>query len=323
MDKQINPMGDAYTYTKDATGKGIVMPDLGAGLDKNAAPNMQSLSPISRPAPMQVVNAGKKKGEEKMQQAPAAGSQTTAAYASESFDFDAIFDGEDLSEEFKEKMKVVFEAAVNQKVSQISEALTAEANTILEEEIQKVTSQLTEKLDDYLNYVIEEWMDDNKLTLEEGIKVDVAESFLSGLKELFETHYVQIPEGKSDLLDNLEERNNELEAELNKKITESIELNKQLLEYQANMAFLESTDGLTDTQIEKLASLAEGLEYNSVEQYTEKLNVLKETYIKQVNQNRIKPIFESFEETTDKTIAAPANDSMSIYMSAINRHAKK
>jgi Mg/Co/Ni transporter MgtE len=286
-----------------------------------AAGNMQSLSPNSRPAPTQQVNAPKKK-EGQMAQQPAS-APTTAAYESESFDFDAIFDGENLSEQFKEKMKIVFEAAVNEKVTQITEALTTEANSILEEEIQKVTSQLTEKLDDYLNYVIEEWMDENKLTLEEGIKVDVAESFLTGLKELFETHYVQIPEGKNDLLDSLQERTDELEAQLNEKINESIELNKQLLEYQCNMTFLESTDGLTDTQIEKLASLTEGLEYNSVEQYTEKLNVLKETYVKQMSSNRIKPLFESFEETTDKTIAAPASDSMSVYMSALNRQAKK
>lgn len=322
MDKQINPMGDAYTYTKDVTGKGIVMPDLGAGLDKNAAGNMQSLSPNSRPAPMQAVNVGKKKGEEKMEQAPAAGAQSTA-YASESFDFDAIFDGEDLSEEFKEKMKVVFEAAVNDKVKQIGEQLTQEANTILEEEIEKITGQLTEKLDDYLNYVVEEWMNENKISLEEGIKVDIAESFLNGLKELFETHYIQIPEGKTELLDKLQERTDELEAELNVRINESIELNKQLLEYQCGIAFLENTDGLTDTQIEKLSSLAEGLEYETVEQYVDKLNILKETYIKQLSSGNSRQIVESFEETTDKTIGAPANDSMSIYMSALNRHAKK
>lgn len=318
MDKQINPMGDAYTYTKDATGKGIIMPGVIGG---NANANMQSLSPNSRPAPTAVINAGKKKGEQMSQEQPQAGSGKMA-YEAEAFDFESIFDGENLSEEFKTKMKVVFEAAVNQKVNEITETVIAEANTILEEEIQTVTGQLTEKLDDYLNYVVEEWMSENKLTLEEGIKVDIAESFLTGLKELFETHYIQVPEGKTELLDELQNKNEELEEELNNKINESIELNKQLIKHQASMAFLESAAGLTDTQVEKLASLAEGLEYETVDQYVEKLNILKETYLKPVsNGNRF--LAESFEETTDKTIAAPANDNMSIYLSALNRHAKK
>jgi hypothetical protein len=186
MDKQINPVGDAYTYTKDITGKGIVMPAVIGG---NPAANMQSLSPNSRQAPAQAVNAAKSKGKENMEQ-ESAKTSSSAAYASESFDFDAIFDGETISEEFKERIKVVFEAAVNEKVANISEQLTQEANTILEKEIESVSSQLTEKLDDYLNYVIEEWMQENKLSLEEGIKVDIAESFLTGLKELFETHYI-------------------------------------------------------------------------------------------------------------------------------------
>jgi hypothetical protein len=318
MDKQINPMGDAYTYTKDATGKGIVMPGVMGG---NAAANMQSLSPNSRPAPVQMVNAGKKKGEEMKQEAPQTAA-STAAYESESFDFDAIFDGENLSEEFKEKMKVVFEAAVNQKVSAISEQLTQEANKILEEEVLAISSQLTEKLDDYLNYVVEEWMNENKLSLEEGIKVDIAESFLTGLKELFESHYIEMPEGKTDVFDKLHERTEELEEQVNTSINENIELKKQLLEYQCNMAFLESTGGLTDVQIEKLASLAEGLEYSNVEQYSDKLNILKETYIKQMNNSKSKYLVESFEETTNKTIESPT-DSMNMYLTAIERQAKK
>lgn len=320
MDKQINPAGDAYTYTKDATGRGIVMPDVSGGMEKMAPMNMQSLAPNSRPAPMQAVNIPKKTAPKAGEIAAGGGS---AAYESESFDFDSLFDGENLSEEFKERVKVVFEAAVHERTTQIAQHMSQEANTILEQEIEKITNQLTEKLDDYLNYVIEEWMDENKLTLEEGIKVDVAESFLGGLKELFETHYIEIPDGKTELLDKLQERTDSLESELNEKINESIELKKQLLEYQANMAFLESTDGLTDVQIEKLASLAEGLEYETVDQYADKLNILKETYVKQLPSNNSRVLVESFEETTDKTIHAPSNDPMSVYMSAIQRQAKK
>jgi hypothetical protein len=288
----------------------------------NAAGNMQSLSPNSRPAPTAVVNAGKKKGEE-MPEEQAQKAGNAPAYASESFDFDAIFDGEDLSEEFKQKMKVVFEAAVNEKVAIVSEQLTQEANKILEEEVSAISSQLTEKLDDYLNYVVEEWMNENKLSLEEGIKVDIAESFLTGLKELFESHYIEMPEGKTDVFDKLQDRTEELEEQVNTSINENIELKKQLLEYQCGMAFLENTDGLTDVQIEKLASLAEGLEYSNVEQYVDKLNILKETYIKQMNNSsKTKQLVESLEETTNKVIETP-NDTMSIYLSAIERQSKK
>lgn len=320
MDKQINPVGDAYTYTKDASGKGIVMPDIGAGLEKMVAANLQSLSPAFKNAPMQAVNDPKKQQQTQTGQQQGDGKM---AYEAESFDFDAIFDGEGLSEDFKNKMKVVFEAAVHQKVSEISEQLTQEANSILEEEIQKVTGQLTEKLDDYLNYVVEEWMDENKISLEEGIKVDIAESFLTGLKELFETHYIEIPEAKTELLDKLQERSDELEEELNVKINENIELNKQLLEHRCGIAFLESTHGLTDTQVEKLSSLAEGLEYETVDQYVDKLNILKETYIKQLPSNNSRMLIESFEETTNKTINASSNDPMNVYMSAIQRQAKR
>lgn len=304
MDKQINPLGDALTYTKDILGKGIVIP---TPTDTNAAANMATLAPGGG-------KGAKKQKEEKEQK---------MEETKESFNFDEIFDGEDLSEEFKEKIKVVFEAAVNSRVSEISEQLTKEANTILEQEIQNVSNQLTEKLDDYLNYVIEEWMDENKLSLEEGIKVDIAESFLTGLKELFETHYIEMPEEKSDIFDKLQERTEELETELNGSITENLDLKKQLLEYQSALAFLESTDGLTDTQIEKLASLAEGLEYETVDQYVDKLNILKESYVKQVTSPKVRELVESFEETTDKTIVAPSSDPMSVYISTIQRQSKK
>lgn len=287
--------------------------------------NMASLAPNSRPAPTATINAGgagmvpaKKKKEEETSEEGQAG---RSAYASEGFDFDSLFDGEDLTEEFKEKIKVVFEAAVNERVNVIAAALTEQANASLTEQVQEISEGLSQKLDDYLNYVIEEWMTENKLALEEGIRMDIAESFLSGLKELFESHYVSVPEGKVDVLESVNSTNENLEKELNEKIEENIALRRALLEHQCGIAFLEATDGLTDVQIEKLSSLAEGLQYDNVDQYVEKLNILKESYFRPVVSN-VRETVESLEETTDKRITQ-SNDTMGIYMSAIARQAKK
>ena len=318
---QVNPQGDAMTYTQDALGKGnvIAQPVAQPGV---AAANMASLAPGSRPAPMAAVNAGKVgKAPVKKQEETEEGNAGAPVYASEGFDFDEIFDGENITEDFKEKIKVVFEAAVNERVNAIAAALTEQANAALAEQVQVVSEGLSQKLDDYLNYVIEEWMTDNKLALEEGIRMDIAESFLSGLKELFESHYVSVPEGKTDILENLHSSNETLEKELNERIEENIALRNALLEQQCGIAFLEATDGLTDVQIEKLASLAEGLQYDSLEQYAEKLNILKESYFRPVATGSRETV-ESLEETTDKRISQP-NDSMGIYLSAISRQSKK
>lgn len=311
----VNPLGDAMTYTKDATGKGnvIAQPVAQNGV---AMMNQKSLAPGSKPAPMVSINSNE---EDEKEQGPNAA--TTAAYEAESFDFDAMFDGEGLTEEFKEKIKVVFEAAVNERVTAIAEQLNAQANEALTEQVQLISEALSTKLDDYLNYVVEEWMTENKLALEEGIRMDIAESFLSGLKELFESHYVSVPEGKTDVLESINANNENLEKELNEKIEENISLRKALLEHQCGIAFLEATDGLTDVQIERLSSLAEGLEYETVDQYTEKLNILKESYFRPVVSST-REASVALEETTDQKITQP-NDSMGVYLSAITRQAKK
>lgn len=319
----INPLGDAYTGTRDALGRGVQVP--GAVAQDNVAMyNQKSLSPmfknvqnvaIGGSAPMAA------QGEEEETPSDKKKKTNTAAYESESFDFDSMFDGQNLSEEFKERMKVVFEAAVNEKVNTIAEGLVAQANTMLEQQVQEISEGLSQKLDDYLNYVVEEWMSENKLALEEGIKMDIAESFLNGLKELFESHYVSVPEGRVDVLENLVASKEELEQEINERVEENIKLQKALLEHQCGIAFLESTHGLTDVQIEKLASLSQGLQYENVEQYVDKLNILKETYFRPVAQNTRQAV-ESLEESTDKRISQ-TNDSMGMYLTAIQRQSKK
>lgn len=287
--------------------------------------NMTSLAPGSRPVPQtSIFGAGgmpEEAPEKKKKKEAATAATTTAA---ESFDFDSLFDGENLSEEFKLKVKTIFEAAVNFRVTQIAEELSAQANAALEEQVQAISESLSGKLDDYLNYVIEEWMGENKLALEEGIRMDIAESFLSGLKELFESHYVNVPEGKTNVLESLHTTGQELEKELNEKIEENMNLRKALLEQQAGVLFLQATDGLTDVEIEKLASLSEGLQWDSLEQYAEKLSILKENYFRPVASG-FAPMSETavaLQESTDPRIHN-GSDTMNVYLSAISRQAKK
>lgn len=301
--------GQSSTFAKPVAAPGV------------AQMNMASLAPNSRPAPVTAVNAaGVAAPEKKKKDQADAGPDA----ATESFDFDSLFDGESLTEEFKEKVRVVFEAAVNYRVAQIAEQLSAQANAALEEQVKEVTESLSEKLDDYLNYVIEEWMGENKLALEEGIRMDIAESFLSGLKELFETHYVNVPEGKTNVLESLHTTNEQLEKELNEKMEENMTLRKTLLEQQAGLIFVQATDGLTDVQIEKLASLSEGLQWESLEQYAEKLSILKDSYFRQgIPAAPMSEAAMSLQESTDPRINNGSDNTMNVYLSAIARQAKK
>jgi hypothetical protein len=191
---------------------------------------------------------------------------------------DSLFDGEDLSEEFMSKAEVVFEAAVNERVTVLEEELKKAVAESYEEELEGFKAELTERVDDYLNYVVEEWMKENELAVETGIRSEVAESFIEGLKSLFETNYIDIPEERVDVLEKLVNENEEINEQLNEAINTNIELSKDLLGYQKAEIFAGAADGLSDVQIDRFASLAEGLEFEGAEEFTNKLNVLRESY---------------------------------------------
>ena len=193
-------------------------------------------------------------------------------------DIQAIVEGEELSEEFKEKAKVVFEAALNSKVNAIAEELEVQYNAKLEEELKTVKESLSERVDSYLEYVSEEWMTENKLEVEDGLKSDLTESFMTGMKNLFEEHYVSIPEEKYDVLENMVEKLDEMETKLNEQIEKNVSLNKRLAESVADGIFDQISEGLALSQKDKLASLAESVEFESEEQYREKVETLKEAY---------------------------------------------
>ena len=193
-------------------------------------------------------------------------------------DVEALLGGEELSEEFREKAKTIFEAALTAKVAEIKEALEVQYEERVAEEIDSMKVELTERVDSYLEYVADEWLQENQLAVENGLKTEMTESFLGGMKSLFEEHYVSIPEDKYDVLANMVEKLDDMETKLNEQIDKNIGLNKRLAESVADGILENVSDGLASTQKEKLASLAEGVEFESEESYREKLETLKESY---------------------------------------------
>ena len=193
-------------------------------------------------------------------------------------DVNALLEGEDLSEEFQEKARTIFEAALRSKVSEIQESLEEQYAVALAEEVEEIKTELAERVDAYLEYVAGEWMEENSLVVEQGLKTEMTESFLQGMKGLFEEHYVSIPEDKYDVLESMVDKLDEMETKLNEQIEKNVSLNKRLAESVADGIFEQVADGLADTQKDKLASLAESVEFESEEEYREKLETLKESY---------------------------------------------
>ena len=193
-------------------------------------------------------------------------------------DVNALLGGEDLSEEFKEKARTIFEAALKSKIAEVTEVLESQYNAKLDEEVAEAKGELAERVDSYLEYVSDEWFTENALVIEHALKTEMTESFLKGMKGLFEEHYVQIPEEKYDVLESMVEKLDDMETKLNEQIEKNISLNSRLSESVADGVLDQVSEGLAQTQKEKLASLAESVEFESEETYREKLNTLKESY---------------------------------------------
>jgi len=186
-------------------------------------------------------------------------------------DVDALLAGEELSEEFQEKARTIFETAIKTKIAEVQEELKAHYDTTLEEEVSAIKEELTDRVDAYLEYVAEEWITDNQLAIEQGLKAEMTESFLTGMRSLFEDHYVNIPEEKYDVTTAMVEKLDEMEDKLNEQIKSNIALNQRLAESVADVIFSEVCEGLALSQKDKLASLAENVEFDSENNYREKL----------------------------------------------------
>tara|TARA_B100001057_G_scaffold334783_1_gene335388 strand:+ start:1563 stop:2630 length:1068 start_codon:yes stop_codon:yes gene_type:complete len=231
-------------------------------------------------------------------------------------DVNALLGGEELSEEFREKAKVIFEAALNSKIREIQEVLEEQYAAKLEEEKEGLKDTLTERVDAYLEYVCQEWMSENELAVEAGLKTEMTESFLSGMKGLFEEHYVTIPEEKYDVLESMVEKLDEMETKLNEQIDKNIGLNKRLAESTADVIIDQVSEGLASTQKEKLASLAESVEFESEDEYREKLETLKESYFSRGTPAAKASAPQTLSEGVDTT-DAPVSAGMDSYLKAL------
>lgn len=232
---------------------------------------------------------------------------------------ETLFTGEELSEDFKTKAETLFESAISLQVEQITSDLEEQANAQVEEICEAYRNDLSEKMDDYLSYVVDEWMKDNELAVERGIKGDIAESFITGLKGLFEDHYIDVPAEKYDLLEGLYTKVDDLESKINEQIEKNMEVSKELLESRCSEVFLQTSADLTDTETEKLASLAEGIVYDDVEQYGEKLSLLKDSYFDASEEEA--PVLEAEEIEHDGTLVEATEEDAPVLSESMQRYA--
>jgi len=239
-------------------------------------------------------------------------------------DMAALVSGEDLSEEFKTKASTIFEAAVTAKVISEVNQRVDELETSYKKEIseakEELTSSLTEKTDGYLSYVVEEWMKENELAVERGVRSELVEDFMSGLKNLFTEHYIDIPEEKVDLVDDLFEKVEELEKKLDESVNSNVEVKQELSKYKKDEALRTVSEDLADTEREKLEKLSEGVDYEDSDQYKEKLAVIKENYFPQSSKETVQPLTEEVENTETDDVVEQSDAGVDFYAKALTRH---
>ena len=234
-------------------------------------------------------------------------------------DVNALVAGEELSEEFRVKAATIFEAAVTAKVNDEVKALQEGFEETLTEEVEKIQTELAEKVDDYLSYAAESWMKENSLQIEHGIKTEMAESFFKGLKDLFLEHNFTVPEEKFNLLDGMAGELDDMEAKLNEQIESNVSLNKRIGEFVKMEIVNEVAHGLAETQKEKLASLAEGVEFETEEDYRKKVETIKESYFTKKAEVVAEAKTEPTEESSEPLVESTTGSTMSKYVDAIAR----
>ncbi len=294
-------MEAAAEILSGSKGKAAAMPpeklggevqDLGGPTPQNAKPDDDShkidatkgaksaTAPTTKPSDASPDTQLKMKKEESEE---AKGEEVIAEEQDETLDLSeditAMFaDDSTISEEFKSKVATIFEARVTDRVNQIAEKIEADYAKQLEEAVESIQQDLTEKIDDYLNYVVEQWMDENEIAIESGLRAEITEEFIAGLRNLFAEHYIDVPAEKVDLVDELAGKVEELESKLNEEIERGVDLNKQLIESRKVEITRSVCEGLTETQVEKIKSLAESVEFSTEEEYKEKLETIRENY---------------------------------------------
>lgn len=254
---------------------------------------------------------GKLKEEEETTEEVVAETTETEAFSVEE-DVNALLTGEELSEEFKEKTKTIFEAAVKSKLAEETKKIEESYEARLTEQVETVKSELAEKMDKFLTYVAEEWKKENEIELHNGIKLEMMQSFMDGMKNLFEENYVQLPEEKYDVMQEMTDKLDEMEAKLNEQIETNMSLNGTIKTFVKESIVAEVSKGLADTQAEKFASLAEGVEFETEESFKSKLETIKESYFPKAK-------VELKEDIATGEVASPVEGPMAAYVQAISR----
>jgi hypothetical protein len=319
--------GGTLKQVKDVVNKGASAADPMKGLKKEDADYDEDEELVEDTEDEEAVSEAKEEEEEEEKGSKKKGKkeeeEEDEEEMEESFDIEedvnALLSGEELSEEFQEKARTIFEAALRSKVGEIKESLEEQYAVALVEEVEEIKSILGERVDAYLEYVADEWMQENALVIENGLKTEMTESFLSGMKDLFEAHYVTIPEDKYDVLESMVEKLDDMETKLNEQIEKNVSLNKRLAESVAEGIFEKVAEGLAATQKDKLASLAESVEFESEEEYREKMEMLRESYFSSTKSPKAKS--ESLSEQVD---SSPENISgtMAAYLQTLKAVAK-
>jgi plasmid maintenance system antidote protein VapI len=311
----------------DATGKGPFLGTLDTSwMEGSAQRNQMSLRPGGAQFAGDAARRSKETRDVAAAHATAAGQDLPDQEAADQDEIPdtiqehlgSLFNGENLSEEFMSKTAVIFEAALNERTTKIREQVLRESASIIQEEVQKVTEELATRLDEYLNYAVDEWMKENKLAVENGIRTEISESFIGGLKNLFETHYIEVPEKKHDILEDLFNENQELETALNEQIQTNMNLSREVTAGQARAIFLSTVSDMSQVDAERLASLAESIDFSNAQDFQNKLLILKENYLKAA------PVVAQETETLTEQWNAPAvtEGPMSVYVNALSRQAK-
>lgn len=290
-----------------------------SGMNKDAV-NAMYMETMGKKMPM--ASSKMKMGEE----ATTTEFKVTAKDIDVKDDVKALFGEEDLSEEFKEKAATIFETAVVNKINEAIDTYKETINESFAQDTQSIKDELSEKMDTYLDYVVESWAKDNELAIEQGLKAELTEDFMSGLKNLFEDHYIDIPEAKVDVVEELAAKNEELQTQLNTEMERNMEAKKAIEENDQQKIIDEVTEGLAETQKEKFQTLAEGVEFKDKESFQKKLSIIKESYFSVDNDKEVADLVGETDEPLDEE-AKPEGSSldpkMAGYAAAISRSLKK
>ena len=256
--------------------------------------------------------------------ATADNSASNRASVSMKEDMDALFSGEDLTEDFKTKATTIFEAAVHAKVEALREEMEVEYTTKLETQLAESLEEITTRIDDYMSYAVNEWMEENEVAIESSLRNEITEEFIEGLKQLFAEHYIDIPEEKLDVLGEMSEKLEQLEAKLNESVEQNIELSKQLAGEVKERIFNEVAEGLITTQADKFKALAEGVDYSDAGTYKQKLEIVRENYFADKKKPASSIVENEIDNAEEQAPTKPAaTGAVANYVAAISRTAKK